>query len=457
MTTGSIIDGAGMQAGLWSFDSRFADGFETPRASPRGFIRIHNISSVSDELTFDGLAESAIGQLTEFFLFAPSLQSMSGLAASCARSFGGVVHRNWPIIERSKQQCSALPVRLFRKAGNNWNLNGYGEELEATEVSSDIARTINDLQSRIECESEACAHECGFSQKYGTRRIMTVGSTSRGTYSGILVDFDLVIETRLPQAEIARDDIQHLVTAIVYRVLSSTEYASYCGMVGQLDAEGLPFTLNQSFFGVRGKESFVSRHEIVGREGNRHNLIDFTIGRLPQLVGYEIWIQRFLSSLDDEQRTRIRREIRLTKKLLAAMGGLYGVGTPGFRGNVVEQLIIQGWDYRCHDDSGIGSLSNSLMLIAEENQGSLDYMSFAEFKRRFPLWHPGWWEAEVGLSTSQPGVNILDLLGGGQSELAERQWGRVKALALSHSKVWERNLGWRVSAVVKRANELLIS
>jgi hypothetical protein len=459
MTAGRkfIIDGMGKQIGAWSLERRFLDGFETKRASPRGFIHLYDVSSISDGLIFEGLADYDLSEMSEYFLYLPSLSSndRQKFADFCASQIGGVVQANWPIVTGGERRSSTLPARLFREGKPIGTITGYEGALLATDIAHEFAEIISGLQSRIEHEAAACALESGFSQKYGMRRILTVGSTSRNTYFDILVDFDLVIETEIPQAKIAREDIERTVKQIVARVVSTTEFASYCGMIGQSSRQNIPFALRQSFFGVRGKDSFVSRHEIQF-DGNRHNLIDFTIGRLPQLIGYEVWIQRFLGGLSSKQRIRVTREIRLAKKLLTAMGELYGVGIPGFRGNVVEQLIIQGWDYRSGDGSGSGSLDNSLKLIFEESEGSMEGMPFAEFKTKFPLWHPGWWESEVGFSRLGQGVNILDLLGGGKPELAEQQWKRVNALATSHSEICRSNLDWSVSEVVGRAKELLV-
>jgi predicted nucleotidyltransferase len=450
-----IKNARGEQVGLWSFDVRLQDGFGAERASRRGFITVCHISNHLDELKFEGLADCQAVGISEYFLGLPPLppDEKLKLASLYARSLGGVVQANWPVVTGGVRQSSTLPTRLVR--GRAVPIApGYENALAETDVACGTAVTIAQLQSRIEQEARACVVHNDFSRKYGVRRILTVGSTARGTYADAEVDFDLVIETEVRQNQIARNDIQKMIEDINTRIISSAEYASYCDVIRQPRGGNIPLPLHQSFFGVRGKESFVSRHQIQLGE-NRHHLVDFTIGNLPQLVGYELWIQRFLGRMRNTERIRICREIRLAKRLLMAMGGLYGVGVPAFRGNVVEQLVIQGWDYRCGDARDFGSLDNWLRLIAEETRGSMDHMQFAEFKSRFPLWHPGWWEPEVGFSPSQKGVNVLDLLGGGDLMLAEQQWRRVKALAISHSQICQRCSDWTISEVVKGARKML--
>jgi hypothetical protein len=188
--------------------------------------------------------------------------------------------------------------------------------------------------------------------------------------------------------------------------------------------------------------------------GKRHNVFDLTFGKLPQLVGYEFWLQRFLSGLAIQDRDEFRREVRLAKRLFSMMGDLYGTGTSGFRGNVVEQFIIQGRDYRCDGLEG-GSLDNSLTLIAEELGSEFLALAFDEYKARFPLWHPGWWETGLGLDPRKEGVNILDLIGGGDVVMAERLWGRLKAIAIAHQRYRHSNTEWNLESVVSAARDLL--
>lgn len=449
-----IVDG-GKEAGHWSFEPRLVDGFGTERALPRGFLQVLDVSSISSAAEVRGLAARDVAGIFECFLQSASLgrDEVIRMAERCAASFGGIVQEQWPLVvsERSRH-----PVRVALSKGPARDPDGYGHELEATDIAREVAETIADLQCRIEQEARVSAAETGFALKYDVRRIMTVGSTSRGTYSGHLVDFDLVLDTGSPQAAIPRDDIETTIQDMVKRVTASSEYAAYGQVIGLPGTGQRPCELTRSFFGVRGRESFVSRHGVALGHGH-HNLLDVTIGRLPQLVGYEIWIQRFLRGLSEAAKAGLRREIRLAKKLLDSMGSLYGVGIHGFRGNVVEQLVIQSWNYRCVDGSRLGSLRNALDLIGEECGHLSEGMQFAEFKTKFPLWHPGWWEADVGFSASGPGVNVLDLLGGGNSALAEQQWTRVKALARSHAEITDSGTCWSIAKVAGRARELVDS
>ena len=117
-----------------------------------------------------------------------------------------------------------------------------------------------------------------------------------------------------------------------------------------------------------------------------------TFGKLPQLIGYEIWFRQFLKNLGPLWAERVRSEIRAAKIILKELGEVYGSANHGLRAHAAEQWIIQSFSYRA---SGIpvGTLDNALRLIVEEGATAvrgeaIAPLRFEEYKTRFPLWHP---------------------------------------------------------------------
>ena len=308
----------------------------------------------------------------------------------------------------------------------------YFAALEATDPDSETAAPIDALGAAILEIVKSVALEPAFARQWGVVRVMNSGSTSRGTYLGGLVDFDPVVETSVPASQLDPQAMQDAAGKIARAVEAHPAFAAYRKRIGA-------GSLALASIGIRGKESFVVRYEIQIGEA-RHNLLDITFGRLPQLTGYEIWFQRFLESLSPQTQTRLKREIRLAKKIIKAIPGLYGSAQAGFRAHLIEQWIIQSADYR----AGGMTLDNALRLLAEE----APRRSFAEYKSQFPVWHPGWREKETGLDPARAGVDLLDLLGNGNAEEAGRTiWPRFIALAEAHAALIESG-SWSADALI---------
>ncbi len=213
----------------------------------------------------------------------------------------------------------------------------------------------------------------------------------------------------------------------------------------------LPASIELRSFGIRGKRSLVGRYDAVlpGAPAERVLLLDITFGKLPQLIGYEIWIQRFLTALPPELGARVRAEMRLAKSVLRRFPDLYGSSRGGLRGHCIEQLVIQGANYR---SSGymVGTFDNALRLIFEEGRAApaAEAAPFETFKRRFPLWHPGWWETEAGLEPYARNVDLWDFLGDGEPRAAEQRWRQLFALARTHVRLAQGDADWTVERVV---------
>jgi hypothetical protein len=446
-----ILDGNKAIVGHWRFDVEPVDGFGTRRATKFGHVKVSELHEAVDSTSVEGKTVFDQADVDAIFLHLGSDRErhLRVLADAFARASGTTVDGEWPLLAVAWPEGRRAAARLNAPVQPQLP-SGYQTSREQTQIDLEAATAIAELQTLIEREAESCASETRFSTKYGVRHIIMVGSTSRKTYATSVVDFDLLIDCAIRQVDIAREDMKALVDRLVQRVTTSREYSRYVHCIAH-ELVGGSHALQESFFGVRGKESFVSRHAIESAGGSC-NLLDITFGCLPQLIGYTTWIRRYLHSLQPARHEQVCGEIRLAKCLLSGFGGLYGPGLDAFRGHLVEQFIIQGLNYRC--GSSTASLANSLALIADEVGSAHGAVEFADYKDRFPLWHPGWWETTVGFSDAQPGVNLWNLLGRGGQAAAELQWRKLEALALAHVHICEHDLHWSVSEMVTAAKTI---
>ncbi len=449
-----ILNSQNLLVGRWYFEVSPFDGFGALRNGRFGHVRVIWFKKGTDAVIFEGEQVFGGAVVKSVFLHydQDDRKDVGLLASAFARASGLLVDPEWPLLRAGWPPASCACARLNPLVEPALP-EGYLTALSQTQIDIDVKAAIAALETRLEQIAENSALESGFTAKYGVRRILTAGSTSRQTYLGNAVDFDLLIQTEAKQMQIARKDIRDLVDRLVSRVKGSTEFLNYVRYLGGGDEEVKSDSIRESFFGVRGKESFVARYQLILPDRNCH-VFDITFGHLLQVVGYEIWIQRYFKRLGHSMGNRIRQEIRLAKSLLSQMDNLYGVGTTGFRGHIVEQFIIQGANYRWRG-SQFGCLANSLELIVEEFDDAAGNGGFEYYKNKFPLWHPGWWESEAGLSDDRPGVNLWNLLGQGDCAVAEQQWRRITALALSHADICNRNFDWTVSNVVSTARKIL--
>jgi hypothetical protein len=82
---------------------------------------------------------------------------------------------------------------------------------------------------------------------------------------------------------------------------------------------------------------------------------------------------------------------------------------------------------------------------------SLAPHSFETFKERFPLWHPGWWEADVGFVPGFRNANLWDLLGDGDATDAEHKWRKLIALGLAFDRIQSNAETWKIEGLVESA------
>jgi FMN phosphatase YigB (HAD superfamily) len=336
----------------------------------------------------------------------------------------------------------------------------YDAERRRCSVDEDRRALVAALQAEIEAAAERAILGSDFDRRYGVLRIMTVGSTSRGTYAAFPADFDLVVQTRCERTEIETSETGLVCDDLIRIVSGSEAFARYAQAIGSRGGAGgfARPSVELESLGARGPQSLVARYELVWRNSeteDRFGFLDVTFGKLPQLIGYEIWTRRLFENLGPAWAERLQSEIRLAKSVLKQLGEVTGSANRGLRAHAIEQWIIQSANYR---SSGIpvGTLDNALRLIADEGAavapgGVLAPRSFEEFKARFPLWHPGWWESEVGFRADVHNVNLWDLLGDGDAAVAEGKWLRLLALALAYDRHEKRAEAWDIEGLARSA------
>lgn len=445
-----ILDAQRKNIGHWSFEHTPYDGFGTERSVRYGHIKVSDLKNGANFSKVEGGEVLNETSAANIFLHFPSAQGreMKPIMRAFADISGMMIDCRWPVLKVTQPQNSCAQVRLVPSA-ESFVPEGYLQALARAEIPIDVNAVITALQSRLTEEAEKCASKTNFCSKYGVTRILVVGSTSRLTYASKAPDFDLLIHTTTKQAGIRREDIRLFVDCLLSRLKGCRELLDYIRARGESSSSLQP-NIRESFFGVRGKESFVSRHQLILNDAN-YNLFDITFGFLPQLIRYEMWVQHFFEGLERVLQDRIRNEIRLAKCLFGQISNVSGIIGGGLSGYVIEQFIIQGLNYRSHGEA-VGSLANSLELIVEEATPPTSYLCFNKYKTKFPLWHPGWWETDVPFREA---VNMWNVLGKGDSVLAERQWKLIKAAALVHNHVCKSNLYWDVSGVATAARKIL--
>jgi hypothetical protein len=364
---------------------------------------------------------------------------------------GGWRVDRWPVLRPPGWHAALYMRRIIKaRAGDAGSAfeAGYDAALSRLEIPRSHAQAVQELEAAILAAAEAVAAS-KLGAEVGLSRAMMVGSTSRGTYIGLPVDFDLAFLTAGELEEFDHDLARKVCDAIAGRLAQSPALGAYLRLLAP--RVSLPASIELRSFGIRGKRSLVGRYDAIlpGTPAERVLLLDVTFGMLPQLIGYEIWIQRFLAALPLELAERVRAEMRLAKSVLRGFPDLYGSSRGGLRAHCIEQLVIQGANYRSSGHM-VGTFDNALRLIFEEGQDAASEAAapFETFKRRFPLWHPGWWETEVGLEPCARNVDLWDFLGDGEPRAAEQRWQQLFALARRHVGLVQAGADWTVERLV---------
>lgn len=460
--TADIIRPDGTILGSCKFSRVHEDPFGNVRTRPQIVAAVLGVDTVPSS----SLRLSPLNPVLDFIAGSSdvyfSVERASGadiaLAELVARMLGRDIDAHWPLFCDAPNSSKRGQFRGIMPGGTLAPSMppGYGEALSATDLTELQERTIADLQTVIEDCAKSLVHALDFDRRYLVRQIMTVGSTSRGTVAALPADFDLVIHTETSQRGIDRTVLRAIGEQLRDCVVAQSAFDRYCEMI----SAARPSQLVLASIGARGKEeSYVARYELLSPAGPAatHICLDITFGRLPQLIGYENWFRRYIDRLSSDLRKRLQREIRLGKRLLRA-AGLYGSSAKGFRGHLAEQWIIQSYNYR---DSGlpIGTLDNALRLIGEEAGAIMDgrpllACDFDDYRQRFPIWRPGWWNTEAGDGPAQSTVNLFMLLGNGDPASAASVWARCVALATAHARAVEEKT-WTLPSVIARMQALL--
>ena len=370
----------------------------------------------------------------------------------------------WPVLAFPSVTEDELIIRASRAipetATSDPFVRAYAEERQRCNVDEVRRSLVASLQAEIEDVAARVTLESGFAARYRVERIMNVGSTSRGTYAAFPSDFDLVVHTERERTSMDMSEVKHACDNLVEGVVQSEAFERYWQAILLSACRpnlGPPFVELEGL-GPRGPQSLVARYDLVwpgSGTADRYGFLDVTFGKLPQIIGYEISIRRFFENLGPVWAERVRAEICIAKSVLRALGEVYGSANRGLRAHAVEQWIIQSFGYR---SSGlpVGTLNNALRLIVEESvaagsSGSMAPGSFEAFKERFPLWHPGWWEGDMGFVPGVRNVNLWDLLGDGNVTEAEHKWWKLVALGLAFDRIQSNAETWKIEGLVDSA------
>jgi hypothetical protein len=365
----------------------------------------------------------------------------------------------WPVFPFGVAASGTTVRRISRSNGAAAAGNKFDASAEANRQSLRLPErareVVQELQRALENIAAGISNSA-FASKYGVERVLMVGSTSRGTYASLPVDLDLAVMTRCNRTDIAAEDAQAMSDEIARRLGRSAELAAYSRLLYESDQDATPISIEFGDIAVRGHQSLVTRYDLVVEGAGiqkKSLLLDITYGRMPHTLGYEIWIRRYLSSLAPEWAERLRAEIRLAKSVLKQTKTLYGSAQHGLRAHAVEQMIIQSFNYRA---SGlpIGTFDNAMLLLWEE-LGDLDCSNprsvYEDYKRKFPLWHVGWWESEVGLDRNAGSFNFWEFLGDGDPDAADERWATMARLARLYYEYKDSDLPWSLEGLARHA------
>ena len=348
------------------------------------------------------------------------------------------------------------PYSVSARVDSNAQSEGWPTDWADVSVSDETRNLVARLNDMIEASAVKIFRSSAFYDDYGVERIMIVGSTSRATYAGLPVDFDLAVLTKNRQREISDAALQRVTDKLVQRISAEPDFADYCKILdgpARVDAK-LPVIALASL-GLRGTESLVARYDLVidaEGEQSRSGFLDVTCGRLPHLMGYEMFMHDLFERIGVREAHQLRRNIALTKIVLETAGGIYGSKARGLRGHGVEQLILRSGGYR-HSGQAIGSFDDAMRLIFENGTaavsgGAIEIRCFEDFKNAYPLWRPGGDDRE-----GRP-VNLWNLLGDGIKEAAEERWRRLVNVAIAYQNCVFEGRAWGVADVVAMARSL---
>ena len=314
----------------------------------------------------------------------------------------------------------------------------YVAALAGTAFSPEVQAQV---AARERCVTELLTAEWergGFDERYGLRRLRSIGSTARDLYAWLPADHDLMVETEAPQEWIDRDAVRQMLERLAAQLAVAPEFHASPEEGRRLRAIFL------SSLKVRGQASLVGRLNAVwdcaNGEVQEDILVDVTFGNVRRTADYALWMQAYLARLPAEWRARQTAEIRLAKKMFKALGEVYGSQETGLRPITIEQWVIQNVR-RQPSGLPVGTFDAVLRHVAKEA------LPFAQYRQRWPVWRPGLSDDEVACCAISPAINLLDLLANGDPVLAEAKWQRIVTLARAYMQRREARQAWTIEAL----------
>lgn len=409
-----------------------------------------NVMSCWEELVLQLRTYSAREVILNLYGFS---QNQLELLRACANDHNYAVDETWPVIQAAQSAPSGVTMRLGQKHHEEGVFErSYLTAAEQTDAPVHVQEAVLQMQEEIEAVVSDTCRLSGFEQYYDVQKIATVGSSNRGTYVEVPPDFDVIVMTSVSQEKLDREHVRLALDLIGTKLNKSTIFKDFCHTV-EYEWGRNENHLVLSSLGVRGKASLVARFVLAARP--EREFLDLTFGNLEAAVGYEVWFQRYIKSLTPCNRLRFQREVRLAKQLLRAHGKLYGSAVHGLRAHALEQWIIQAHDHR-YSGVSVGTLANLFHFIVEEgamrlSENEYRLIPFQAFKTKFPVWHPGVWEVEVGSSVHGTPLNLLDFLGDKDEQLANTKWLYLFVLALTFCEQQRNGLSYSPQAILQKA------
>ena len=375
---------------------------------------------------------------------------------------------NWPATNVHEAHPNHPRVqRIIKRSRHPETLAGFGRSYLSWLAKTNPRKEFHDCVDRLRITIVRIANELidvsSYFKSVGAESGTMIGSIARGTYNGRKIDFDLLISTALRRDDLDKTQLRDLSDKLIGRVARLPIMHEFCRLAYGRRARITPSLFG---FGVRGKNSFVVRYALAlpgdaAAGGGCQPFLDVNFGNLPQLIGYERSIQIYFTGLSAKERRHLQQEIRFARLVLQGFADLYGSRDKAFRAHVVEQLIIQAYDYRS-SGYGVGSFLNALQLLLDEatcplNDTKRRCSDLGSFTERFPLWHPGWLDQSVISFGDRRRVDLWSILGDGHAPSADSKWKMLISLASSLNYFVVKKEEWSVPSLLLRARSIMNS
>jgi hypothetical protein len=444
------------------------DAFGSRRFTPQYFVLIDATNTTdglheSEDHNLDVLIET-LNRLNCFELIlrcSTRCRSVSDLVTALLACAGFCHDVNWPVSVSPDMPERGTFMRMSRRqdilAGDAF-ADAYREALRRFSPAEAIRQVVNDLQADILRLANNQFTQSEFDAAHHVQWVMMAGSTSRMTYEAFPVDFDLVVLTEKDHSQYDPHLVRQMTEELLASVTALPSFRQFTHSVSEFLGAKLRAVpaVELASFGERGTQSLVARYDLIQpgvKEPKRYGFIDVTFGRIPQLAGYEIWVQRLFRRLGPKPAARLQSEIRLAKAVFKRLGDVYGPLARGLKAHSIEQMVIQSLNYRASGDV-VGTLDNLLRLIAEEASDILEPANKAIppielFSERFSFLHPGWWEQEVGLADTGKNLDLMAFLSTHGEAAANAKWRRIVALARAYNQIASSRKPWTIETLMR--------